>query len=327
MDSLEKERLVASQAAIVAARLCLAVRDTLVEAGAMEKAGREPVTVADYGSQAVILKMIAESFPEDRVVAEERAAEFRGAAAESQQEAVLRYLREAAGIDATLDDVSRWLDFGRGQGSARLWAVDPIDGTKGFLRGEQFAIAIALLIDGTVALSALACPMMPYDPRASGLAQGVLAIALRDSGATLQTLDGNASHALRVSPQQEASQARVVESVESGHSDHNFSTTVLTRAGIAGQPTRMDSQAKYLAVADGRAEIYLRHSVGARYTEKIWDHAAGVLVIEEAGGRVTDLDGKALDFSRGERLSDNHGVLATNGPLHDSLLAAIRTAR
>jgi 3'(2'), 5'-bisphosphate nucleotidase len=86
----------------------------------------------------------------------------------------------------------------------------------------------------------------------------------------------------------------------------------------------MDSQAKYVALADGRAEVYLRQSPGAGYAEKIWDHAAGVLIVEEAGGRVTDLDGRLLDFSRGAHLDANRGILATNGPVHDALLETVR---
>ena len=61
-----------------------------------------------------------------------------------------------------------------------------------------------------------------------------------------------------------------------------------------------------------------------RYREKIWDQAAGSLIIEEAGGKVSDLDGKPLDFSAGRTLANNRGVLATNGLLHDSALAALR---
>jgi 3'(2'), 5'-bisphosphate nucleotidase len=57
--------------------------------------------------------------------------------------------------------------------------------------------------------------------------------------------------------------------------------------------------------------------------EKIWDHAAGALIVEEAGGKVTDLDGNLLDFSHGARLGSNRGILATNGPIHNALLSAI----
>ncbi|MEA5469572.1 inositol monophosphatase family protein [Spirulina sp. 06S082] len=54
--------------------------------------------------------------------------------------------------------------------------------------------------------------------------------------------------------------------------------------------------------------------------ENIWDHAAGAIVLEEAGGRVTDLDGKPLDFSLGEKLTANRGILASNGVIHDRAL-------
>ena len=89
----------------------------------------------------------------------------------------------------------------------------------------------------------------------------------------------------------------------------------------------MDSQAKYAAVADGRAEIYIRYSRSPEYREKVWDHAAGVLIVQEAGGRVTDLFGAPLDFSLGERLANNVGILATNGVFHDALLEAIKAAQ
>ncbi len=71
-----------------------------------------------------------------------------------------------------------------------------------------------------------------------------------------------------------------------------------------GEIVRIDSQAKYVVVADGRAEIYIRHSGNVDYREKVWDHAAGYLIVQEAGGRVTDLDGLPLDFSHGLRLKE-----------------------
>ena len=72
------------------------------------------------------------------------------------------------------------------------------------------------------------------------------------------------------------------------------------------------------------ADVYLRLPTRADYREKIWDHAAGALIVTEAGGRVTDVDGRPLDFTRGSSLLDNRGVLATNGLLHDRVLKAIR---
>ena len=88
----------------------------------------------------------------------------------------------------------------------------------------------------------------------------------------------------------------------------------------------MDSQAKYAVLAAGEGDVLLRLLSASRpdYREKIWDQAAGSIVIKEAGGRITDLDGSALDFTHGRTLAKNRGILATNGHLHDAVLAGLR---
>ena len=88
----------------------------------------------------------------------------------------------------------------------------------------------------------------------------------------------------------------------------------------------MDSQAKYAILAAGQGDLMLRLLSPDRpyYREKIWDQAAGSLVLEEAGGRISDLDGKALDFTTGRELKNNRGVLASNGKLHTAALQAIK---
>jgi 3'(2'), 5'-bisphosphate nucleotidase len=65
----------------------------------------------------------------------------------------------------------------------------------------------------------------------------------------------------------------------------------------------------------------------ADYREKIWDHAAGMLVVEEAGGRVSDVDGKRLDFRHGRTLVANRGVVATAGSIHEQVIEAIREVK
>ena len=94
-------------------------------------------------------------------------------------------------------------------------------------------------------------------------------------------------------------------------------------------PVRMDSQVKYALLASGVGEIYLRLLSPDRmdYREKIWDQAAGSIIVEEAGGIVTDLDGKFLDFSRGRTLKDNRGVCATNGLIHDQVLETLKRVK
>ena len=70
--------------------------------------------------------------------------------------------------------------------------------------------------------------------------------------------------------------------------------------------------------------MYLRLPTRPDYEEKIWDHAAGSIVITEAGGRVTDVRGVDLDFSLGRTLKDNKGVIVTNGHLHERVLGAVK---
>jgi len=96
--------------------------------------------------------------------------------------------------------------------------------------------------------------------------------------------------------------------------------------GITADPVPMDSQAKYAVLAAGGGEINLRLISPSQpnYVERIWDQAAGSICVEEAGGRVSDLDGKPLNFSHGRTLAANRGVLATNGRVHEVLLAGLK---
>jgi len=322
--TLNLARTVARDAARLAGKLCLAIRaEMLRNPSAMEKAGHEPVTIADYGSQAVILHHISHRFPGDCTLAEERAAEFMSLATAFQHHQVLHYVSEVLEQTLSLSEIQRLLDIGCANETSRMWVVDPIDGTKGFLRGDQFAVAVALLVEGEPVVGALACPLLPFDPANPHDTTGVVAVASKGEGATIQPLGGVNARPLRVSTISDLSEARVVESVEPGHTDHAFNERVASRAGVSSEVVRIDSQAKYAVVADGQAEVYIRHSGGTDYREKVWDHAAGYLIVKEAGGCVTDLNGKPLDFSQGSKLVNNSGVLATNGYVHDQLLEAI----
>lgn len=81
---------------------------------------------------------------------------------------------------------------------------------------------------------------------------------------------------------------------------------------------------KYAAIARGDAEVYIKFARSG-YKEKIWDHAAGVVIVEEAGGVVTDAGGRPLDFSRGLYLEGlDRGIVACSGPiLHDKIIGAV----
>ncbi|MFG0252299.1 MAG: inositol monophosphatase family protein, partial [Phycisphaerales bacterium JB038] len=111
---------------------------------------------------------------------------------------------------------------------------------------------------------------------------------------------------------------------ESGHSSHSDSAKIAEMLGVQAEPFRIDSQCKYAAVSRADASIYLRLPTRKGYEEKIWDHAAGSLVITEAGGRVSDVRGNPLDFGQGKTLKANAGVVATSAAIHDQVVAAVK---
>lgn len=310
-----------------AARACRSVQQSITP-DVLSKKDKSPVTVADFASQAIVCKMLAEAFPQDAMIAEEDAA----ALAEPENAAFLdRILEEVhrAGVAGTRDDLSAWIDHGgHSEHPRRFWTLDPIDGTKGFLRKEQYAIALALIIDGRIEVAVLACPNLSAKD-AWDKQTGAVFTAIRGRGTQMHLLDDPRAEpqAVRTSSTRDTTMARLCESVESGHSAHGASAQIANRLGIQNDPVRLDSQAKYAVVARGEADIYLRMPTRADYREKIWDHAAGVLVVQEAGGRVTDIHGKPLDFTRGSALTENQGVIVTNGGLHDAVLAAVKSTR
>jgi 3'(2'), 5'-bisphosphate nucleotidase len=116
----------------------------------------------------------------------------------------------------------------------------------------------------------------------------------------------------------------VLRSFEAQHIDLDTFNAILQRLGVETPPTLMDSQLKHLVVAAGEADVLIRVPATESFREKIWDQAAGCLIVEEAGGQATDLAGAALDFSTGRLLGRNRGVIVSNGRLHDAVLDAVR---
>lgn len=320
-----REKEYAHQMVVRAATLCRQVQTEMVRPTSAQKADRSPVTVADYGSQAVICQGLAEVFPADPVVAEETSEGLEHPDRAEMLDHITAYVR-ALLPGATANDVLAWIDYGDSDPGPRFWTVDPIDGTTGFLRGEQYAVALALIVNSQVEVGALACPNLPLDLSLPDSPRGVIFLAVRGQGAEMLTLDGASSRPVTVATLADPRTARLVESVEAAHANHNAHQSLARALGIIQSSLRLDSQAKYGVVARGEATIYLRLPSPQKrdYREKIWDHAAGALIVQEAGGRVTDALGVDLDFGQGRQLSANRGVVASNGPLHASILKALR---
>jgi 3'(2'), 5'-bisphosphate nucleotidase len=298
--------------------------------GPLAKDDRSPVTVADFAAQALVAERLAERFPEAALVAEEDAAALAAEDGRAVLEQVARFVGTVL-PGVTPQAVCEWIDRGAGHPPARYWTLDPVDGTKGFLRNEQYAVALALVDGGEVKVGALGCPALTHSSQPAPNGPGSLALAVRGQGAWTQPL-AEASPAwrqLHVSEIHEPAGARLLRSVEASHTDGAGIEELATELGIMAEPVLMDSQAKYAVLAAGGGDILLRMLSPSRpdYREKVWDQAAGSIVVEESGGRVTDLDGKDLDFSRGRTLSANRGILATNGPLHDKVLNGLQALK
>ncbi|MBN2548699.1 MAG: 3'(2'),5'-bisphosphate nucleotidase [Anaerolineales bacterium] len=317
--------------AIKAARqAALLVKDIQAEmvTDALTKDDRSPVTIADFAAQALVAHLLKSTFPEDVLVGEENAAVLRAEEGEQTLKIITKYIKTRI-QKLTRSNVADLIDYGAKEPAKRFWTVDPIDGTKGFLRGEQYAVALALIENNQVQIGVLACPNLTDGSKLEIGGPGSLIVAQRGKGTWTTNLTGSLEFArLNVSDIEDPKQARFLRSYESGHTNVSQLDIIGEVMGVAAEPVRMDSQAKYGVLAAGGGDIIFR-LISAKmpdYKEKIWDQAAGSIVCEEAGGKITDLDGNPLDFSQGRTLAKNRGVVASNGKLHQLALQAIRSA-
>ncbi|KAF4386893.1 hypothetical protein F8388_006848 [Cannabis sativa] len=366
----EKELELAVRAVQMACSLCQRVQDSIISKTSNEiqsKDDNSPVTVADWSVQATVSWVLSEAFGSRNVsiVAEEDVQSLSKASAAGLLEAVVTTVNKSLadcprfglkgpnmplGSSEVLEAISRCNSNGGPRG--RFWALDPVDGTLGFVRGDQYAIALALIEDGEVVLGVLGCPNYPmrkewlayhhrYHRIVSKLTpttseswdKGCVLYARKGSGkAWMQPLVPvnkklvwpNSARPVRVSPIDNPSMATFCEPVEKANSSHSFTAGLAHSVGLRKQPLRVYSMVKYAAIARGDAEIFMKFA-RAGYKEKIWDHAAGVLIIQEAGGTVTDAGGQLLDFSKGTYLEGlDRGIIASAGAtLHDKIIKAV----
>jgi 3'(2'), 5'-bisphosphate nucleotidase len=312
------------EAAILADRV---QQELVVES--LTKGDRSPVTVADFTAQAVIAERLRNAFPDAQLVGEESSADLREAEGAKTSKQVTQFVNTV--FEGTSEqEVWDWIDQGDNEPGKAFWTLDPVDGTKGFLRKEQYAVALALIEDGEVQIGALGCPHIRKGHQIDIGGEGSLILAVRGEGSWVRPLRREAEwKALSVSVQTDRTRARLLRSAEAAHTDLGSMDAIAQHLGIGSDPVRMDSQAKYSVLASGEGELLFRliSPKSPDYKEKIWDQAAGSIVVEEAGGRISDLDGRDLDFTKGRMLLNNRGVLASNGLLHNEALQAIKATQ
>lgn len=292
------------------------------------KEDRSPVTVADFAAQAIVAKRLQETFATAKLVGEEDSGDLQATPEGQATLERVQHFLASAGTEATAKQVCDWIDIGNAEATGEYWTLDPVDGTKGFLRGDQYVVALALIRDGQVQLGVLGCPGLVEASQSDTKGAGSLLIAARGQGTWTTSIDGNTSDwaQLCVADTNDIKRTRIFRSVETAHTNTGQLGQLASAMGVEAEPIPMDSQAKYAVLAAGGGDMLVRLLSASRldYRECIWDQAAGSIVVEEAGGRVTDLDGKPLDFSHGKKLTANRGVLATNGRVHEAALAALQ---
>ena len=329
MVDLDHALTTARRAVAEASVVCRSVQKDLDRIRSITKDDRSPVTIADFASQAVICHRLTEALGPIRMAAEEDSASLR---LEENADRLREVVEAVHRVwpDATTDDVLGAIDMGNDDASERsFWTLDPIDGTKGFLRGQQYAISLAWIEHEHVVLGVLGCPNLSMDfsrPFDNPDPHGSMYSAYGGTGVYEQRADkpDDPGVHLRLLDREDGQTIRLCESVESAHSKHDATVKIMEKIAPGGyESVRLDSQCKYAVVARGQADAYLRLPTKPGYREKIWDHAAGSIIATEAGCPVSDLNDNGLDFSRGTTLKHNLGIVCAAPRLHGTIIEAI----
>ncbi len=268
------------------------------------KKDQSPATVVDYCSQIYILNQLKENFPDDQIIAEENET---GLIDDNTSERIKECFNELEIYD--ISDFKGLLNY-RGQSSTRQWTVDPIDGTKGFMKGLTYAIGIGLMVDSDPKVSVICVP----EYNENGL---VIFVAEQGHGAKA-SYGGKEFKSIHVSSQDNIKNARLCQSL---HYDLPWVSQFADKIGIK-ERIKLDSMAKFCLVADGSYDLYIKPIMG--YRAYSWDYSQGDLLVREAGGKVTDLDEERLRFEHENCLLRAPGIITTNGILHDEVSVFIR---
>ena len=316
----------------------------------VSKLDDSPVTVADYAAQAVVSYVLEQKYPDVALLAEEDAKALRGGSEETRGllEKITEITNECIfGDDVSVylsrEEVARLIDRGNHEGGSEstFFVLDPIDGTKGFINQRQYAIALGLCEKGKIVGGVLGCPNMPMSKIPEDVdaletkKPGVIFAAYENLGCKYAAMDakepvGKDSFTATSDQLVKCGEdgARYMESWEDSIvADHAFTNALSEKVGITRKALRIDSQAKYGSLSRGDAHIYLRFPPKT-YREKVWDHAAGAIIISESGGVISDAAGVPLEFGKGRFLDINGGIVASATPeLHEQLLKAIADLR
>jgi len=229
----------------------------------------EPVTIADRTASRIIVERLEAKFPSDGILSEEE------------------------------PDTHHRLD------RKRVWMIDPLDGTSGFIKRDgDFAVQIGLVEDRKPVLGVVFLPN-----------EKTLLFAAKNSGAFRVVGDGSPQR-LEVSDQRHLS--RVTMAASRDHYSKRMAR-VVEEFRIAGEIRRGSVGLKIGLIAAREADLYIHLSPRT----KQWDTCAPEVIVEEAGGRLTDIFGRGIEYNTRD-IQNHNGILASNGAVHAKAVERLR---
>jgi 3'(2'), 5'-bisphosphate nucleotidase len=337
-----KERLIAELAVQRASILTKRVLSA-VDKGLLSKTDSTPVTIADFAAQALLISAIHHAFPMDRFVGEEDSDTLQ----EDQhlQQSVWElvtstHLDDAEsegllGSPASVEEMLELIDaggLGTGGREGRVWILDPVDGTEKFIRGEQYAVVLALVENGEEKVGVLGCPNLSLETgRVSEMITdkdglGLMLSAVKGEGAVIRPIGkGSLLPAQKIQRVKDNSMnlkdLHFVDSTTSKSLSIEKHRQVAEKLGASWYGTDLwSSQMRYVALTVGGGDVMLRIPVKKYARSYVWDHAGGHLIFREVGGKITALDGKEIDFGAGRKIEENWGMVAANQSVHARIL-------
>lgn len=203
------------------------------------------------------------------------------------------------------DILSEETDEGDIDYSGRVWMVDPLDGTKQFTSETgAFSVMIGLCMNGEPLLGVAYAPV-----------RDELYYAEKEKGAFM--VRRNDKVRLQVNTTSELSDVRQIVRIPSG--EKRPLDYLVEKLGASKSIREGSIALKFGWIARGDAEV----CINTNFRCSKWDTCAPQVILEEAGGKVTDLDGNALDYKQ-NGLKWKRSFVGTNGILHDSVLSYIR---
>jgi 3'(2'), 5'-bisphosphate nucleotidase len=268
------------------------------------KADKSPVTLADFASQIFIVSELKHHFPNDQIIAEEEDKDFIGKSAEK----ILTHCYNELKI-GRLDNVKNYLDY-KSKKSERQWTVDPIDGTIGFQKGLLYSIGIGLMVNSIPKVGVIAVPNYSN--------KSFMIYTAEEGQGTHILYDNNDFISIKVSQKNKFSDFRLCHSL---HYDQPWIPEFGKKIGIKNF-IQVDSMVKFAMIAEGTADLYIK-SLDLKHSFT-WDFLPGDLIVREAGGKVTDLDGKPIRYKDENCIATKPGIISSNGQCHRVILRRIK---